>query len=226
MIEGEKLVNEALNSNSQLVDEVFILESSLSEWEAKLSKLNIEPHIINSKELSQLSKLTTPPPILALCRHFNNSFDSGAILNKVSLYLHELRDPGNMGTIIRTADWFGIETILCSQGCVDIYNPKLIQSSMGSIFRVKLFYDDVFNLKEFKGKTTMYAAALNGTDIFKENSIDNCIILLGSESHGLPEELLNLADKIITVPKRDYSKAESLNVAVAAGIICSQLVIT
>lgn len=224
MIEGEKLVAEALTTNSDLVDEVFLLESSFSAWEDKLSKLRIKPHIINSKELSQLSRLTTPPPVLALCRHFNYSFELELVLNKVTLYLHELRDPGNMGTIIRTAEWFGINTIMCSQGCVDLYNPKLIQSSMGSIFRVKLFYDDVFNLTDLKSKVPVYAASLIGTNVFKEKAIDKGIIMLGSESHGIPAELLSLADHTITIPRASNSNAESLNVAVAAGIICGVLI--
>ncbi len=224
VIEGDKLLTEALNTKPEIISEVFVLKDRYSEWEPKLIKSNAIINIINSKELSQLSNLSTPAGIIALCRLFDTKLDIDLSKSVISLYLHEIRDPGNLGTIIRTADWFGIQNILCSLGCVDMYNSKVVQSTMGSIFRTKINYikDDIF--KQLQTFVPLIATVMDGNNLFDQTKISKGIIMLGSESHGLPEHILNIADLRISIPKANSCKAESLNVAVAAGIVCSHLI--
>jgi RNA methyltransferase, TrmH family len=137
------------------------------------------------------------------------------------LVLDEIKDPGNFGTIIRIADWFGIKNIVCSQNCVDQYNPKVVQSTMGSIARVNVFYTDVTAWLTQYPTIKKYAATLNGKDVRELGAITEGIILIGNESRGLHPNLQNLATDFITIHKK--GGAESLNAAVATGIIISHL---
>jgi TrmH family RNA methyltransferase len=224
VIEGDKLLTEALKTNPDIINEIYILNELYTEWEFRLSKSNALIHRINSKELSQLSTLTTPAGIIAICHHFESKLDQDILKSTISLYLHEVRDPGNMGTIIRTADWFGIKNILCSLGSVDLYNSKVIQATMGSIFRTNIHYIEVEELIQLKSYVPFIATIMDGNNLFKQSKMSNGIIMLGSESHGLPDHLINMADLKLSIPKANNSKAESLNVAVAAGIFCSHLI--
>jgi len=141
--------------------------------------------------------------------------------NRISLILDDIQDPGNLGTIIRNADWFGIENIICSENCVDCYNPKVVQSTMGSLSRVNIVYTDLISFIKKKVGISLYAAALSGTSIYKIEKIKEAFILIGNESKGVHEDILKLATHKITIPK--YGHAESLNAAVASGIILAQL---
>lgn len=135
--------------------------------------------------------------------------------------LDTIQDPGNLGTIIRCADWFGVNQIICSQDCVDVFNPKVVQSTMGSICRVQVIYEDLLSFIRANSKVPIYAATLNGYDISSQPAIQTGIILIGNESKGIGAELISMANHHITIPKR--GKAESLNAAVATGIILSHL---
>ena len=126
-----------------------------------------------------------------------------------------------MGTIIRLADWFGVKTIFCSTDCADVYNPKVVQASMGSISRVRVEYTDILLLLKENKEVGIYTAVLNGRDITKMEKISEGIIVIGNESKGINEEILKIANVQITIPGK--GKAESLNAAVAAGIILSHL---
>jgi TrmH family RNA methyltransferase len=142
--------------------------------------------------------------------------------NNFSLMLDEIQDPGNMGTIIRTADWFGIKNIICSNECADCYNPKVVQASMGSLGRVNIIYTQLEEfIHENKG-ISIYAATLTGKHLSSFTKLKEGIILIGNESKGVKENLLRLAAEQITIPK--YGEAESLNAGVAAGIILSHII--
>jgi TrmH family RNA methyltransferase len=136
--------------------------------------------------------------------------------------LDDLQDPGNLGTIIRIADWFGIENIICSSNSVDCYNPKVVQSTMGSLSRVNVVYADLENFIRQNQQIKIYATTLSGTSIYQLPKITRGIILIGNESKGIHENLLRLSSHQITIPR--FGNAESLNAAVAAGIIISQIV--
>lgn len=224
VIEGEKLLLEALNTRPDLIVEIFVLNTLEEVWKAKLQSVKAGIQIVNSKEIDQISNLSTPSGILAICRHFDYHFDMEQIKTTTSLYLHEIRDPGNMGTLIRTADWFGIQHILCSTACVDIYNTKVIQATMGSIFRIQIHYIEAAVIKQLSSIVPLVATVMNGSNLYQESKIKNGIIMMGSESHGLPDDLISLSDKRLSIPRSGQSHAESLNVAVAAGIVLSHLV--
>ena len=139
--------------------------------------------------------------------------------------LDDIRDPGNLGTIIRIADWFGIHHILCSQTCVDAFNPKVIQATMGSIARVNLYYVDIAPyLKEFD---VVYAAVLNGKNIYSEKLSKNGVVLIGNESRGISEKLMKHVTHQLSIPRFSGSATknndiDSLNAAIATAVICSE----
>ncbi len=216
--EGPKIVAELLAAIPAAVLQVY----ALKEWidDNRNALVNKENYEISEAELERISQLTTPNKVLAIVK----MFDVGAMIavkGKITLVLDAIRDPGNMGTIIRNADWFGVELIICSHDCADVYNPKVVQATMGSIARVKLFYTDV---KEWLGRQkdiSVYAAAMEGKDITTLKKLQEGIILIGSESRGIQPGIMELANVKITIPKK--GKADSLNAAVATGIILSHV---
>lgn len=219
--EGPKVVAEFLsgeNFNCKIL-------CASGDWLFKNKHLlkNILPsNIYETDEISlqKISFLKTPNKVVAV---FEKRDHDGPpqVENKISLMLDDIHDPGNLGTIIRIADWFGIENIVCSYNCVDCYNPKVVQSTMGSIARVAIWYTSLFSFLDVHKKISVYAAALSGTPLPEFNKIHEGIILIGNESAGINEELLKRATQKITIPK--YGNAESLNAAVATGIILSHI---
>lgn len=182
---------------------------------------NIKLFEVNNAELDKISTLQTPQGILALVNIPSaQKIDTNRLRNKFSLVLDDVQDPGNLGTIIRTADWFGIDDIICSEQTVEAYNPKTVQATMGSLARMNIFYT---NLKSFieETKLPLYGALLNGNSVYDTNWGNEGLILLGNEGHGISKELINMITSPITIPR--IGKAESLNVAVSAAIICSEL---
>ena len=170
-------------------------------------------------ELEKISQLTTPNKVLAIVRQIDNG--KPVVKGKITLALDNIQDPGNLGTILRTADWFGLEQIVCSNDSADVYNPKVVQATMGSITRVKVFYVDLVQWLAEQKDTRIYAAVLEGQDISTVKKITDGIILIGNESKGISETALKLANVKLTISKK--GKAESLNAAVAAGIVLSYI---
>jgi len=143
------------------------------------------------------------------------------IKQKLTLVLDNIQDPGNMGTIIRTADWFGVDNIICSHACADKYNPKVVQSTMGSLSRVNVYYTDLGEWLQKNTSIKIYATALDGNNISTVNNIKEAIIIIGNEGKGISEPVMQLVNEKITIPK--IGEAESLNAAVATGIILAML---
>ena len=143
------------------------------------------------------------------------------ITGKITLVLDTIQDPGNLGTIIRTADWFGIENIICSPACADMYNPKVVQSTMGSLARVNIFYTNLEEWLQKNKKIKKYATALNGKNISELKNVKEAIIIIGNEGKGISDAVMDLVEEKITIPK--IGEAESLNAAVATGIILSSV---
>ena len=141
--------------------------------------------------------------------------------NKITLALDTIQDPGNLGTIIRICDWFNIEQVICSKECADLYNPKVVQSTMGSFVRVQLFYADLREWLEQQSGIRVYAAALEGRDITTMDKITEGLIIIGNESKGIRPDLMKLANVQITIPRK--GKAESLNAAAATAVILSHI---
>jgi TrmH family RNA methyltransferase len=219
--EGPKVVTELLHSGNMKCQSIYGTAEWFNESRRFLNRISAEEMIgISDIELEQISQLQTPNKVLGI---FYKKEDALVDLkNKVSLMLDDIQDPGNMGTMIRTADWFGIKNIICSNDCVDCYNPKVVQATMGSLARVNIIYEDLSDFIYKNRDIKVYAAALNGKNIFSYDKVKQGIILIGNESKGISEDLLNQATEKITIPKQ--GKAESLNAAVASGIILSHLV--
>jgi TrmH family RNA methyltransferase len=217
--EGPKLVNELLTADNCGIVQLY----ALKEWIDNNPNANNHAEIIeiSEKELDKISQLTTPNQVLAVIEKIQWKNDPD-IKGSISLALDAVQDPGNMGTILRLADWFGINNIFCSPDCTDVYNPKVVQASMGSIFRVRVEYTDILVLLKVNNDIRIYAATLNGRDITKMEKLTEGIIVIGNESKGINEEIVKLANVQITIPGK--GKAESLNAAVATGIILSHLV--
>ncbi len=218
IIEGIKSIVEFLNSDYQLHSIYYT-----SKISATLPKVtaNINLFEVTETELQKISTLQTPQSILALVHiPVQKEIDLNSLNNQFSLVLDDVQDPGNFGTIIRTADWFGIKNIICSENTVEAYNPKTVQSTMGSLCRVNIRYT-LLNGFLSKTKLPIYGALLNGSNIYKTQWANEGLILLGNEGHGISKELIEKINFPVTIPR--FGEAESLNVAVSAAIFCSEI---
>jgi TrmH family RNA methyltransferase len=215
--EGPKIAAELLTVKNCVVKQVYAVKDWINEKAIKKATAIIE---VTADELERISQLTTANQVLLVAEKLK--WDGGPeIQNKVSLALNTIQDPGNMGTIIRLADWFGIKQITCSYDCVDVYNPKVVQASMGSFARVRVDYTDLAGWLKKNKEVPTYAAVLDGKDITRMEKLTEGIIIIGNESKGISEEILNEVNTRITIPGK--GSAESLNAAVATGIILSHL---
>jgi len=215
--EGPKLVAELLGTSRENIQELY----AVKEWIKENSHwIKIPVTEVSESELEKISQLKTPNQVLAVLKKFETG-ESITTKGKISLVLDTIQDPGNMGTIIRIADWFGVEQIICSEDCADIYNPKVIQATMGSIGRVKVFYTDLNKWLNLQKGIAIYAALLEGKDVRKVGVLKEGLIIIGNESKGISDNVLNFVNEKITIPQK--GKAESLNAAVATGIILSHL---
>lgn len=209
--EGTKIVEELLSQNSYQILEIY----AKKEWIGTHEAIEVPVILTSESDMQKISNLTTAPEVLAVVHYREHiSIDPKATL---SLYLDQISDPGNMGTIIRTADWYGCHQIFLSPQCVQIYNPKVVQATMGSLFRMNittLTLDDLMKKNQFKA---VYGAVLNGINIHETSFQPQSLLIMGSESHGIMEENIKHVTDKITIPRIGY--AESLNVSVATGII-------
>lgn len=179
----------------------------------------------NQLEFNKMSSLSTPSSVIAIYKIIETEFDIEKPLNEgYYLVLDGVQDPGNFGTIIRTAHWFGISKIFCSQDTVDLYNPKTIQSTMGSMAKVEIFYCDILRLIEFNSHMQSYALDLIGEDIFKKTNFAPGFFIMGKEGSGISKEVKQLVGNFLTIPPADSrNHPDSLNVAVATAITLSQV---
>lgn len=216
--EGPKIIEELLAAgNTDLVQ--LYAEDSWIRQQAFLPQNAVQT--VTPAELERISSLQTPNQVLGIFR--KPVFPTGLSLrNKISLMLDTVQDPGNLGTIVRCADWFGISTVICSRESADVFNPKVVQSTMAGIARVRVLYEDLASFLQVHADIPVYAATLNGTPLPKLGTVKEGILLIGNESKGISAELLQMATHKVTIPK--IGQAESLNAAVATGIILSHIV--
>jgi TrmH family RNA methyltransferase len=220
--EGAKVIAELLQEDYIQVEGLLALDSWIAGYTPVEKKASLKITRISEQELKQISALDTPQQVVAVCRL--PVPEQVPLLNgKVTLMLESVRDPGNLGTIIRIADWFGIERIICSTDCADTFNPKTVQATMGSIARVKVSESPLEMIIARNKAVPVYAATLHGQSITRVSPLKEGILLIGNESNGLSEQLIKTATQCITIPR--IGKAESLNAAVATGIICSRLLL-
>ncbi|NGM72014.1 TrmH family RNA methyltransferase [Sphingobacterium sp. SGL-16] len=218
VVEGIKSVLEFVNS-SYKVQKIYATPQALT----KLEKIphNIKLEEVTEGEFQKISSLKNPQGALALVElPQNNKLDIAQLRGKHHIVLDDVQDPGNLGTIIRTAEWFGIKNIICSIGTVDAFNPKVVQATMGSLSRVQIYYVD---LEKFIEETTLptFGALLKGQSIYETAFGSEGLIIMGNEGNGIRPSLIPKIDKTVTIPR--IGEAESLNVAVATTIFCSEL---
>jgi len=213
--EGKKVVGELIHSSIK-VEHVYASE----KYDGDI------PHIqIGSRDLNMVSSLTNSQGIIAICRIPNSSDAKPDLTKELVLALDDIRDPGNMGTIIRIADWFGIGHIYCSDESVDAYNSKVIQATMGSIARVAVHYVNLSQMLESSKKDhiPVYGALLSGKDVYSEKLTPNGILVIGNEANGISPEIEKFITTPVSIPS--YAKgrgAESLNAAIATAILCAE----
>ena len=218
LVEGVKSVKEFIDSAYQIeaIYHTFAFDPNL----LKLSR-NINFNEISLNDLEKISTLKTPQEVIALVKMPKwPPLDNKLLRQKFSIVLDGIQDPGNMGTIIRTADWFGIQHIICADDTVDVYNPKVVQATMGSLSRINVHYVDI---KHFLSHINLpiFGALLNGTNIYNVNFGHEGLVIMGNEGNGLRPEIIKLIQHAVTIPR--MGKAESLNVGIATAIFCSEI---
>jgi len=218
--EGIKTTDEIIENHAAVVNELFITDDYLQTRSSLLLKNKINYTLVTEQELEKISTLTTPNSSLAVCHYFGRPSAQFDFSTQYSLYLDDIRDPGNMGTILRIADWFGIPHIFCSPQTTDLYNPKTIQASMGAFLRVKVSYLELNELLRDQ-PVNVYGTLLTGKNIYKER-LENGLIIIGNESAGINEKHLNTITHPVTIPAAHTNHTESLNAAMATAIVCSE----
>lgn len=217
VVEGRKMVEELLHSDFETVG-FYATEAFINAYPSFA-----DAEVVSEMQMDQMSGQDTPPGILAVVRipRQGNIKTSSPYV----LALDGIANPGNMGTLIRTAEWFGIRDVVCSTDCVELWNPKTVQATMGSLFRVKVWKADLAEyLRQAKsGGKAVYGALLEGKDLFRMKEKPDGVIVIGSESHGIRAEVLPCITHPITIPRVGGSATESLNAAVAGGIIIAEM---
>lgn len=209
VVEGEKMVREAQESGFELT-RIFSREEDGEE------------------AMKKMSSLSTAPPVLAVVKKPEHCLpdisDISVISDGLFLALDSVRDPGNLGTILRTADWFGVSTVFASEDSVELYNPKVIQSSMGSVFRIALIVADIVGIcRRFRQKgLPVWGTFLDGNDIYSETLECRGLLVMGNESNGISPAVASEVDRRLRIPSFKGSGAESLNVAVATAVTLSE----
>lgn len=217
--EGPKIIAELLASAHANILQLYALHGWIAANRTHCNGIDIIE--VAENDLAKISQLATPNQVLAIVKKLKKPEH---LLTKgtVSLVLDTIQDPGNLGTIIRIADWFDINQIICSKNCADMYNAKVVQSSMGSLVRVKILYTELAPWLEEQKDVFIYAAAMQGQPVTAMKKITEGLIVIGNESKGISPQIVEQVDLKITIPQK--GQAESLNAAVATGIILSHVV--
>jgi TrmH family RNA methyltransferase len=230
VIEGEKITKELLKADLT-GNNMFPVQSIFATpaWLRKNREILTENYTVvetSEEDIEKISFLSTPQKILVLAKIHDFGFNPDCLSGELTLVLDTIQDPGNLGTIIRIAHWYGIPNIICSPGSADLFNPKTIQATMGSFLSVRIFYKDLHTfLKYFNTQTgiPIYGTFLSGSNIYTQHLESGGLIVLGNESQGISEELIPYIRNRLYIPSFSaVNKPDSLNVAFAAAIVCSE----
>ncbi|MDR1553718.1 MAG: RNA methyltransferase [Prevotellaceae bacterium] len=219
--EGEKSVCEILQSNLE-IDSLFCLSDALLYND---NKHNIKAEIISENEMKRISFLKTPPTAFVVAKIPDKKININDINNSLNIILDDIQDPGNLGTIIRLCDWFGIQNIICSHKTADCFSPKTVQATMGAICRVNVFYVQLNDFFDTLGKNiNVYGTFLEGENIYSAKLSPQGLIIMGNEGKGISSETEKHVTQKLCIPclSDNATKTESLNVSVAAAIVCSE----
>jgi TrmH family RNA methyltransferase len=217
IVEGEKMISELLVQSKFKIETIYYT----SDYTINNLPSAIISTLISSKDLDRISGFNNANKVLAIV-HSNILTELDLKENNLILILDDINDPGNLGTIIRTADWFGIKQIIASKKTVDVFNPKVIQSSMGAIFRINYMSKDLNESISLlkNNKYQIFGATIEGSNVYKTSLPQKTALVMGSESHGIQNYLLDVLDDSISIP--NFGKSESLNVSMATGILLSE----
>lgn len=221
IVEGTKMASEVLSAGQLEVEGIFALPGWIEANDDLLQSGIGQIVSITPEDLRKISLLSTPNQVLLVVRQPDIRLDFQAMAGGLSLYLEDIRDPGNLGTILRVADWFGIPWVFCSPNSVEVYNPKVIQSSMGAFLRVNCMEVEFEFLATNVPGLPVFGTVLDGSSIFSSDLSDRGIVVIGNESQGISEAVQQQLTHRISIPAGKQGGAESLNAAVAAGIVCS-----
>ena len=224
LVEGNKMVEEALRSDYTIETLVCTTQFAAQHPEIRFKVKEIIE--ADRDSIQKASLLQNPQEALAIVLQPELNTPELNLNKELCLALDFIQDPGNLGTILRIADWFGINTVICSENTVDVFNPKVVQASMGAIFRVKTWYTDLekFLTQTKESRIPVYGTFMDGNNIYTESLTRNGIIVLGNEGNGISDQIAKLVNRRIAIPtfSTNTNKAESLNVAIAASICCSE----
>jgi len=236
--EGNTLVTDLINSPYEIAG-IYALSQWITASLDLIKRFNIAVFEADPVDMERITSLSSPSPVLAIVKippdtgTAEEAADTGSseqivtgIFNELSLMLENISDPGNLGTLLRIADWFGIRNVICSENCVELFNPKVVQASMGSVARVRVYYTGLHRfLEQLKGRMPVYGTFMQGDSIYTSQLSKNGIILIGSEAHGISNDLSGFISDRLFIPSfgsTESGKAESLNAAVAAAIVISE----
>lgn len=215
LVEGDKLVRELLGSNFK-VDAIYAVEG----WKSANTTNKAAITTVSESDLQRISTHEKPNQVVAVAEIPADVFNNTPLTQGLYIALDQLQDPGNAGAIIRIADWFGINTVFISNGSVDIYNPKVVSAAKGSLFRVQCHYVNLNEIFEANNSMPVYGTFMDGENIYQSVLAQNGIIVIGNEANGISNDLTSYISQKISIP--NFGKAESLNAAVATGIVVSE----
>lgn len=221
LIEGDKMVTELLGQTQIEVVVVFALETWIEKNARLLKAVSGRVHAVSESELAKISSLSTPNQVLAQAKIPDGVCDFQLATDNICFYLDGIQDPGNMGSILRIADWFGIPAVFCSPDCVDVYSPKVVQATMGALFRVKTWEVGIEDILSQASNLPVSGAVLDGEDVFDSVLPRKGLIVIGNESKGISHTVAKRLTHRISIPRHPDGGAESLNAAVAAGILAA-----
>jgi RNA methyltransferase, TrmH family len=221
LVEGDKMVAELLGQTRINVSQIFALESWIDKNARFLRPFSAKVNPITAAELDKISALSTPNQVLAVADIPLEKINFELVTTDICFYLDGIQDPGNLGSILRVADWFGLPTVYCSPDCVDVYSPKVVQASMGAIFRVQSWEIDLCELLMAAPQIAVVGAVLDGENVFEANLPSNGLLVIGNEGKGISPQTEHLLTHRISIPRHPTGKAESLNASVAAGILAA-----
>lgn len=220
--EGEKIFNEILKSKYKIKYLVFNSDKTIP----KLYDEDFDVYKCNSDEMKKISNLKNPPSLLTVVEIPNIVLNIENLKSKLSIAIEDIQDPGNLGTIIRICSWFGIENIICSKNSVDVYNPKVVQATMGEFTKVNVHYIDFAEFLPNYVRVTqhqIFGTFLDGENIYSLMLPQNALVVFGNEGHGITEYTAKFINKKLFIPPfNKYTHPESLNISSAAAIVCSE----
>lgn len=224
--EGDKIVIEVLKNAqhpdaifSTAIEAVYALPNWIESNQDLLQPFQAITTEVDNSTLKKISNFQTPNQALVILKQFNLELPVTQIQTNLTILLDEIQDPGNLGTILRIADWFGIPNVICSQTCADVYNPKTIQATMGAFLRVRTFRLDLIEFCRNFSQLPVYGAVLGGENLFQSQLNKQALVVIGNEGKGISPEMMQQLTHHIEIPAN--GNAESLNAAVATGIICA-----